>query len=658
MATCTVPSSLIDTTATFNLAAQYLQLFGDIVSDERNSAQVTIEALEDINWPTQTISVAYPSVSSLRAAWVPPVKPETPAFEDDEAPTAFSYNPYLDTDPAYTVSQTFRNQALAQLAAIDIPILSYTGRPAAFAESAPDLSFAPTPYVLPSAPTNAQPTRPTLRQIEIPKLSTLDLSAVITRLDALTQLSPTRLTAPQLRYLETFNAQVTGVLGQVQTQVATFATAYGLNPSAAGAVILEFLTTGNGIPASVETAMRARAQAQVDRDTLIAQDSVTERYAALGYDLPTGAETRALREIYQRGQTAKAELSRDIYIKSAEWVQENRRAGVSAAAAIRQLISTEVLQGIGLAEQVANNFSTLVVQYYQAAQAGEKIYYESVQALIAALNGITEAKVAQLETDRNKIALAELIGKLNDQDTSIYNKEVDAWSKFWDAYETELGAVREIVSIDESRADTIAKRADIWRTQWEAKREEFSAWREQVQAEVAKLQGPDIQARIAETYLRGYGLDVTTAKDESDIQTNRNQQVLQVLEELAATHRADNAAKLARTDAKGRIFATLAQMYAAELSESQALANIDIAAIQANLSQASDKARVDLQAQQIELQQALEQVRIGLQALQVQGNLKTALFGSAAAALNVNVSSSHSGSGSVSSNYSHAITCD
>lgn len=512
----------------------------------------------------------------------------------------------------------------------------------------------PSPIVVndaPIRPTIAQivlPERPTLPNVPAPNLITLNIPQVV--FPAL----PTLDAGAEPQYegptpSAAFNYTEPVYTETVQTELV--------------AQIRRWLAGGTGMHSAVEAALFERARGREDMTARKAIDDTHSVFAARGYDLPPGALVQAVSEVIERNQLATATLSREIFVKSAEWEQENLRQAVAQGIAAETML-------IGLHNAMAQRTLEAATQRVQSEIALVNVYvtlFNARQAARSVRVQIFEAQLraalAPLEAAKLAIEAEALKGQINEQEIRSYAARLDAIKNLVEIYRADISAAQAQAEIEKTKADIFRTEVQAWAERIGARKVEFDAYDSQTRAAAAR-------AGMYESGARAFAATVDGFATTENIKLGRINARRDAL--LASVQKWDSAvrgeservrAEVSEIQAKGEGFRADLSRYAAELQSDSTERNLRVQMIEARLRNVL--AGIQIASDQYNNSQSrqLQQAQILAEALKAKGAMGAQLAAGAMSAMHVQASLSGSGSASGSStnsyseshNYNHEV---
>jgi hypothetical protein len=422
------------------------------------------------------------------------------------------------------------------------------------------------------------------------------------------------------------------------------------------AQIRRWMAGGTGMHPAVEVALFERGRAREDTAARKAIDDTHAAIAARGYELPPGVLVDAVAQVIERNQLASQVLSREIYIKSAEWEQENLRNAVSQGIACETML-------IGLFNAAASRALEAAVQRSAAEVALVNVYialFNSKQAARSVKVQIFEAQLraalAPLEALKLYIEAEALKGTVNEQLIRQYSARLDAIKNLVEIYRADISAAQANAEIERTKADIYRTEVQAWAERIGARKVEFDAYEAQTRAAAARAGMYDSESRAFAATVDAFG---TTENIKLGRIGARRDALLASVQKFDSATRAESdrvRAEVSEIQAKAEGFRADLGRYSAELQADSTERNLRVQVIEARLRNVI--AGIEIASRQYTDRQSrlLAQAQILSEALKAAGAMGAQLSAGAMSAMHVQASLSGNGSASGSSSNSYSET--
>ena len=295
-------------------------------------------------------------------------------------------------------------------------------------------------------------TAPTLPEINSNALDSIDgvLSEIIGRLGMLINDMPqfSGVSAQDL-FLSILNAQYAQLSAQLRDALAA-------SPPVALLAdrLADMLQPGAvGMPASVEQALRDRANVDIERDRLRAEDEAFNDWSARGFPLPGGVLDMRLARIRQDARDKRASANRDTMIEAAKWERDDRQFAVQQGIAFEGMQRDTFLKLNEEARQVAATWQDM---HIRVALAAVEVYKSQVEAWGKAADALASMGNTAAVTIKSKLdslslylSRSEMALKSEVARTDVALKKLDIDTRlFSDDLQAESARVDTLVKVD------------------------------------------------------------------------------------------------------------------------------------------------------------------------------------------------------------------
>lgn len=342
------------------------------------------------------------------------------------------------------------------------------------APTVPDFPAAPNisdSYVTPDNPSKpdiSMPSRPTLKDHEIPAFtSNVDIPQFT---DTLPDVSLNPIQEADIKALFGF------LIGGYEPQISEIK-----------AILMDrIINGGTGLPADIEDDIWNR---NLERDQQALQDGIdamNAQWSKLNFSLPDGALADSITHLNNEYVNKRLDTSRDIAIEQARLEQTNINEALKLVAMIEEAFNNVIVAYVNAASnamRVAAESSVAIfnsmVQYYN-------LLIEIYNAKLAKYRELMNARLADVEVYKAEV---EGVGKAIEADKNkvqVYVAQIEAETTKLQAYEAELKGVlaqietiRAWLDVGRSRMDTYAVKTKALTDRYAA---ELDGFRTQTQA--------------------------------------------------------------------------------------------------------------------------------------------------------------------------------
>lgn len=389
--------------------------------------------------------------------------------------------------------------------------------------------------------------------------------------------------------------------------------------------------TATGLPAAVEDALFSRARERIDAETERAVQEVVDTWAARGFSMPQGVQSKQVDVIRQQGRLQAAELNRDILIQAAQWQIETLRFAVERGIALEQLTQNLYSNMCNRLFEVARFHAEAQINVFNARVSLFNAEVSAFEALAQVYRTKLDGALAKLEAYKTAVQAQAAIGEVNRQIVDVYKAKLDAVQSSVDIYKAMMTGVQ-------AKADVVKTQLEAYRTDIQAYGEQISAEKTKIDAYEARVRGETAKVGMYESQVRAYATRVNAVSSQAQAKT--------------AKYAADIDAFRTRLQTDADAYRAQMQAYTAE---SEMLARFADMNARTNISYA----QMQITEYQANMQNAVQQAQIALESAKAVGQYSAQLAAGALSAQHVSASissgtsESESKSTSTSHNYSY-----
>ncbi len=421
-----------------------------------NMAVANLAGLNDIVMEPYTFTVDFNYVDP-QAAFNRPLQPVVDMTQLDFR------DPGLD--PGEPPEYTPGSLSIPDAPDLDVvaPTLTFGPRPDAPIEAMPVEPADAVPIVMPVAPDFVLPTVPTMAQLHLPDLPEITLP--MASFDRPVWVEP-----PFQQDWHFDPTPYTRVL--VDDLVGT------LKPMIVGS---------DALPAYIEQAIWEKGRSRIELETNRAVDQAVSEFAARGFSEPQGQLSGRVSELRQGGQTATAEVTRDVMVRRFELAYEQQRFAITTGAALEGTLSTihfeeqrylleaaRVQMDTALA--VVNTRLSVFNAQMQGYQTDAQVFRDRIQA-----------ELAKVELYRAQLQGVQVLGELNTQQVQIYKAQIDAVGAMADFYRERVNTVKVQADINMQSIERYKAQLQAYGQRWEAYVAEWRGYSAGVEGESKRV---------------------------------------------------------------------------------------------------------------------------------------------------------------------------
>ena len=548
-------------------------------------------------------------------------------------------------------------EAKSRLAGLSVPVFTDVPLPLQLpSQPSPVLPTPPAdpaPIVVPTypaAPDLEFPALPVLRPIALPDLNDPDLSgiaALIAEMRAARPVAPVLPESPDFgsltsHYYALTNQQLTAFVGDC-------AALTHLSPR-----LTELLSgASTGMPAAVAQALRDRAFAAEDRQSVQAEQEALTAWLARGFTLPGGALEAQCVAIRALNRDKKAQLNRDLWIEEAKLEIENLRFAIQQGIAYEGLLRESWAKLYGIVQALAQTDIEVDLKILDSALNLYKVKADVWQIEFATIKDQLQIELAKLEVYKAELDGQKLIGQLNQQDLDLYKTRWDALNIQVSVYKAQIDAANSLLQIELAKLELAGKQVQIYTAQVGAYEAEWKTYGVAAEAEKAKVELFESQSKAFAARVTAYAGQVDAAKTIADLDVTALKLQLEAWQSQLEQYKAELQGELGRieTVVKGSGIAT--DVYKTKAMVEEGYTQFEMRKLDYGLN--VDKFNADIAIKELELEQSRELAlaKLAQEALDGIARAGAQLAGSAMSAMNVQASLSSGSSTSDSYQETH-----
>lgn len=579
-----------------------------------NGARDIVEAKFSLaqNYAANSYSVALSAMNAISALSIPDIDVNSTIDSPLVGLTPFT-KPIVPADPALEFVDQGNPPVEPALLQPDLtwsfsskptftattPTVTIPDKPDPFNRAEPGDPPALTDVTLPTEPAIVIPAVPTLRELALPTLATIDLGSLRTDY---TNIWNARPQAASFSLGSTYPTDVTTWYGDTNTRSNTYLATNPANGQTATR-ILALLTGGTGLTAAVEAQLRDRAYAAEDRAALKGEQEVYDDFAARGFSLPQGILLNRLDAIREQNRDRRAALSREIFVKAAEWEIENLRFGVQQGLALEGLFRQHFLALHDRGEAVAWKIFETGKAIFDAKARLQELELARFRDAMATFEARLKVELSELEVYRAKIEAEKLKGELNQQDLEAYKAALQGVLARVEVYKGQIQAVNAIIQQDQSRVEAYRAQVQAFTSLVEAKDSEWNAFDSAVKAELGRVSIFESLTRAFSEQMKGYETDVRAKQLQEQFKVDWDRLLIERFQAMIQQFTAQLNSEVERVRAGVSIYNGRAQIYSAELGAEGARVAADTRAYELDMRRGELEAELRLKAAQINIEE-------------------------------------------------------
>lgn len=560
-----VPAQLVEQGwATWSGFAQ--RILGEALATNRELVELEIPGtgLPDVNL---NVTVAPPSpMANLKK----PTAVET-EFAVDTPPVRISLNP-VDLS-GFPSLPSFSGVA---------PTFDYPATPGEFLEQAPTEPSNLPERLVPDLPSYALPAVPSMRQLVLPDVPQVTLTAFTEQAPESTGISP-----PLDAFTYTDTPFSSELLDELQAKIR------------------EWLQGGTGIPANIWQDMWERARGKERLAARAARQQVMEEWAAKGFFLPTGIANAGLLQVTEKTRDMEATLSRDMAIKEAEMEQSNIRfameKGIALVSFLGELHNQTMQRAFAVAQfayQAQINIFNVRVDFYKAQLAG-------YQAKASVWKEQLQAELVKLEIYKNQLEGQKLIGQLNLQDVEVYKARLQGVLAVVDLYKAQVEGVKTQVEADALKIQTYKAKVEAFGERVKAYLAQVEVYAKQLDAQKTRASIFQVEGEVFASQARAYAANVDGVAKQKQVTIEANNVLLKQFEAETDAWKAKVLAEAERVKALLGAYEADARVYETDGRVAGLKVTSDVERYRLALEQAKAQVQNNIEKAKLEIEQIM-----------------------------------------------------
>lgn len=395
--------------------------------------------------------------------------------------------------------------------------------PPIFEEDAPSLDIPEYP----TAPDDAYPDLPILRNIELPVLLEPDLSNLQSELDALRARKPDVFTGS---IDNTFLADISTQYTLNNQRLTDFVAACPAFSSLADR-LTELLSGGSvGYSDAVSSALRNRAFSAIDRKAAEDESQARDEWLARGFTLPTGALESKIAKIRQSAVDQRAAANRDVFIEEAKQEIETLRFAVQQGITYQGLYQDSFFKLLDASVSIARQVFDVLTGVLSFALEKFKANLELWKTDSAVFRDWLQVELAALEVNKNRLEEARLIGTINQQDIDLYLSRLKIVDSKISLYSGKVSAANAVMQGQLSILEGYKTKVQAYSALMGGYEAEWKAYGQAMQGEAVKAQFYDSLVKSFSAEVDAYSQQVDTDKSIESFKLDTARLDLQIWE--------------------------------------------------------------------------------------------------------------------------------
>jgi hypothetical protein len=373
---------------------------------------------------------------------------------------------------------------------VPAPRVNIGNAPAPLNASAPNAPHL-NPVSIPSAPTlNIPAPVEVSTTINLPSVPTIDLPPALTSLDF------------------SFVAAVSDAAFTFHFDEVAYSSA--LLDEVKSKLLHDLQHGGYGIEPGDEASLWERAR---EREAELASqelDTITRDFASRGFLLPPGALFAATEGIRAKTLAGAASLSRDVALKRADLLVENRQFTIQQAREVEALLVNMHMAAMERVLRAAQISAQFAVEVFRARLDKAKLRLEAIQTQAQTFRDAVAAEAQKVEIYRAQLQAELSKMEIDKNRVELYRAKLSGVEMLANIYRIQVQAAEAAINAERSKVETYKAEIDGYLALVRAKESEFSGYEAQLRGEQTKVQlyGEQVRAYTAQADAKKTQADV------------------------------------------------------------------------------------------------------------------------------------------------------
>ena len=373
---------------------------------------------------------------------------------------------------------------------VSAPQVNIGNAPAPLSASAPRAPHL-NPVSIPSAPTLVMPAPVDVSTtIHLPSVPTIDLPPALTSLDF------------------SFVAAVPDAAFTFHFDEVAYSSA--LLDGVKAKLLHDLQHGGYGIEPGDEVALWERAR---EREAELASqelDTIRRDFASRGFLLPPGALFAATEGIRAKALAGAASLSRDVALKRADLLVENRQFTIQQAREVEALLVNMHMAAMERVLRAAQISAQFAVEVFRARLDKAKLRLEAIQTQAQTFRDAVAAEAQKVEIYRAQLQAELSKMEIDKNRVELYRAKLSGVEMLANIYRIQVQAAEAAINAERSKVETYKAEIDGYLALVRAKESEFSGYEAQLRGEQTKVQ-------LYGEQVRAYTAQADTKKIQADV---------------------------------------------------------------------------------------------------------------------------------------------
>ena len=256
---------------------------------------------------------------------------------------------------------------------------------------------------------------------------------------------------------------------------------------------------GYGIEPGDEVALWERAR---EREAELASqelDTITRDFASRGFLLPPGALFAATEGIRAKTLAGAASLSRDVALKRADLLVQNRQFTIQQVREVEALLVNMHMAAMERVLRAAQVSAQYAMEVFRARLDKAKLRLEAIQTQAQTFRDAVAAEAQKVEIYRAQLQAELSKMEIDKNRVELYRAKLSGVEILANIYRIQVQAAEAAINAERSKVETYRAEIDGYLALVRAKESEFSGYEAQLRGEQTKVQlyGEQVRAHTA-----------------------------------------------------------------------------------------------------------------------------------------------------------------
>lgn len=397
--------------------------------------------------------------------------------------------PFNSVDPPEAPVFDFDKFSMPELKALP-PEVKIGNAPAPLNASVPNAPHL-NPVSIPGAPTLVMPAPVDVSTtIHLPSVPTIDLPPALTSLDF------------------SFVAAVPDAAFTFQFDEVAYNSV--MLDEVKGKLLHDLQNGGYGIEPGDEVSLWERAR---EREAELASqelDTITRDFASRGFLLPPGALFAATEGIRAKTLAGAASLSRDVALKRADLLVQNRQFTIQQVREVEALLVNMHMAAMERVLRAAQVSAQYAMEVFRARVEKAKLRLEAIQTQAQTFRDAVAAEAQKVEIYRAQLQAELSKMEIDKNKVELYRAKLSGVETLANIYRIQVQAAEAAINAERSKVETYKAEIDGYLALVRVKESEFSGYEAQLRGEQAKVQvfSEQVRAHTAQAEAKKTQADV------------------------------------------------------------------------------------------------------------------------------------------------------